>query len=65
MRKYYMGQNMGQLISKLRGNLRDIDIKNLTLSLIKQTGCIGNILVKVTTEKIIADTYNCRDCDST
>ena len=34
-----MGQNMGQLISRLGGNLRDIDIKNLTLSLIKQTGC--------------------------
>ena len=39
MRKF-MGQNMGQLISRLGGNLRDIDIKNLTLSLIKQTGCM-------------------------
>ena len=31
-----MGQNMGQLISRRGGNLRDIDIKNLTVSLIKK-----------------------------
>ena len=40
MRKL-MGQNMGQLISRRGGNLRDIDIKNFTLSLIKQTGRIS------------------------
>ena len=30
-----MGQNMGQLISKFGANIWDIDIKNLTVSLIK------------------------------
>ena len=34
-----MGQNMGQLISKFGANIWDIDIKNLAVSLIKQTGC--------------------------
>ena len=40
-----MGQNMGQLISKFGGNLWDIDIKNLAVSLIKQTGCIDHVSI--------------------
>ena len=33
-----MGQKLGQLISKLVGNLWDIDIKNSAVSLINHTG---------------------------
>ena len=40
MRKI-MGQNMGQLISKVGAILWDIDTKNLAVSLIKQTACIS------------------------
>ena len=51
-----MGQNVGQLISKLVGNLWDIDIKNSAVSLINHTGCICDALdvIPVAAEDVLA-----------
>ena len=40
-----MGQNLGQLISKLAANIWDIDIKNLAVSHLKHTACSSCLLM--------------------